>query len=150
MLRISQCPWRLAKLGLQMNSSQQRFLNKRKKASVKNSNTEAGPVPLALFWSEFYSPPQGPQRALEIFQSSKRKQFWPTYAFQWFPWIPSLFHTIFDTKTFLSQRDHSHTVRVTNAQLKKNAGPISQNSSFMLFKAVKTINSAPLQKFQRY
>jgi hypothetical protein len=36
---------RLAKLGLQMNSSQQQFLNKRKKASVKNSNTEAGPVP---------------------------------------------------------------------------------------------------------
>jgi hypothetical protein len=32
-----------------MNSSQQRFLNKGKKASVKNSNTEAGPVPEALF-----------------------------------------------------------------------------------------------------
>jgi hypothetical protein len=32
-----------------MNSSQQQFLNKRKKASVKNSNTEAGPVPLVLF-----------------------------------------------------------------------------------------------------
>jgi hypothetical protein len=48
------------------------------------------------------------------------------------------FFTRFSTqKTFLSQRDHSHTVRVANAQLKKNAGPISQNSSFMLFKAVK-------------
>jgi hypothetical protein len=45
MLRISQIHGRLAKLGLQMNSSQQRFLNKGKKASVKNSNTEAGPVP---------------------------------------------------------------------------------------------------------
>ena len=45
MLRISQIHGRLAKLGLQMNSSQQQFLNKRKKASVKNSNTEAGPVP---------------------------------------------------------------------------------------------------------
>ena len=53
------------------------------------------------------------------------------------------FHTVFNTKTFLSQRDHSHTVRVANAQLKKNAGPISQNSSFMLFKAVKIINSTP-------
>jgi hypothetical protein len=49
MLRISQIHGRLAKLGLQMNSSQQQFLNKRKKASVKNSNTEAGPVPLVLF-----------------------------------------------------------------------------------------------------
>ena len=49
MLRSSQIHRQLAKLGLQMNSSQQRFLNKRKKASVKNSNTEAGPVPLALF-----------------------------------------------------------------------------------------------------
>ena len=45
MLRISQIHGRLAKLGLQMNSSQQQFLNKRKKASAKNSNTEAGPVP---------------------------------------------------------------------------------------------------------
>jgi hypothetical protein len=53
------------------------------------------------------------------------------------------FHTVFNAKTFLSQRDHSHTVRVANAQLKKNAGPISQNSSFMLFKAVKIINSTP-------
>ena len=43
----------LAKLGLQMNSSQQQFLNKGKKASVKNPNTEADPVPFALFWSEF-------------------------------------------------------------------------------------------------
>jgi capsule polysaccharide export protein KpsE/RkpR len=49
----------------------------------------------------------------------------------------AFFHTVFNAKTFLSQRDHSHTVRVANAQLKKNAGPISQNSSFMLFKAVK-------------
>jgi hypothetical protein len=40
----------LAKLGLQMNSSQQQFLNKGKKASVKNPNTEADPVPFALFW----------------------------------------------------------------------------------------------------
>ena len=30
MLRISQCPWAACKLGLQMNSSQQRFLNKEK------------------------------------------------------------------------------------------------------------------------
>jgi hypothetical protein len=49
MLRISQIHGRLAKLGLQMNSSQQQFLNKEKRASVKNSNTEAGPVPLVLF-----------------------------------------------------------------------------------------------------
>jgi hypothetical protein len=28
-------------------------LKQRKKASVKNPNTEADPVPLALFWSEF-------------------------------------------------------------------------------------------------
>jgi hypothetical protein len=49
MLRISQSPWAACKLGLQMNSSQQRFLNKEKRASVKNSNTEAGPVPFALF-----------------------------------------------------------------------------------------------------
>jgi hypothetical protein len=53
MLRISQCPWAACKLGLQMNSSQQQFLNKGKKASVKNPNTEADPVPFALFWSEF-------------------------------------------------------------------------------------------------
>jgi len=53
------------------------------------------------------------------------------------------FHTVFNAKTFLSQRDHSHTVRVANAQLKKNAGPISHNSSFMLFKAVKIIKSTP-------
>ena len=49
MLRISQIHGQLAKLGLQMNSSQQQFLNKEKRASVKNSNTEAGPVPFALF-----------------------------------------------------------------------------------------------------
>jgi hypothetical protein len=36
-----------------MNSSQQQFVNKGKKASVKNPNTEADPVPFALFWSEF-------------------------------------------------------------------------------------------------
>jgi hypothetical protein len=49
----------LAKLGLQMNSSQQQFLNKGKKASVKNPNTEADPVPFALFWSEFLQSPTG-------------------------------------------------------------------------------------------
>ena len=59
MLRISQCPWAACKLGLQMNSSQQQFLNKRKKASVKNPNTEADPVPFALFWSEFFQSPTG-------------------------------------------------------------------------------------------
>jgi hypothetical protein len=32
-----------------MNSSQQRFLNKGKRAQLKNPNTEAGPVPFALF-----------------------------------------------------------------------------------------------------
>ena len=59
MLRSSQIHRQLAKLGLQMNSSQQRFLNKRKKASVKNPNTEADPVPFALFWSEFLQSPTG-------------------------------------------------------------------------------------------
>ncbi len=48
MLRISQDPWAACKLGLQMISSQQQFLN-RKKASVKNPNEEVNPVPLALF-----------------------------------------------------------------------------------------------------
>jgi hypothetical protein len=35
MFRISQCPWAACKLGLQMNSSQQQFLNKGKRPQLK-------------------------------------------------------------------------------------------------------------------
>jgi hypothetical protein len=126
-----------------MNSSQQQFLNKRKKASVKNSNTEAGPVPLVLFDPDSTVPHRARWGRWRFFQSSKGSNFDQRMHFNDFHGFLRFFHTVFNAKTFLSQRDHSHTVRVANAQLKKNAGPISQNSSFMLFKAVKIINSTP-------
>jgi hypothetical protein len=56
-------------------SSQQQFLNKGKKASVKNPNTEADPVPFALFRSEFFSPPLGTQRAFGGFSKFKKRRF---------------------------------------------------------------------------
>jgi hypothetical protein len=65
----------LAKLGLQMNSSQQQFLNKGKKASVKNPNTEADPVPFALFGQNSNSPPLGTQRAFGVFSKFKKRRF---------------------------------------------------------------------------
>jgi hypothetical protein len=82
--------------------------------------------------------PTGPAEGVgDFFQSSKGSNFDQRMHFNDFHGFLRFFHTVFNAKTFLSQRDHSHTVRVANAQLKKNAGPISQNSSFMLFKAVK-------------
>jgi hypothetical protein len=53
------------------------------------------------------------------------------------------FHTIFDTKTSLSQRDHSPTVRLADAQLKMNAGLTSQKFVFYAFQSGKIINSTP-------
>jgi hypothetical protein len=56
------------------------------------------------------------------------------------------FFTRFSTqKTFLSQRDHSHTVPLANAQLTRMPGRFLKNSSFCFIKAVKIINSAPLK-----
>jgi hypothetical protein len=47
MLRISQDPWAAGKLGLQILSAQQRFLNKKNKPRLKSPNTEVKPVPSA-------------------------------------------------------------------------------------------------------
>ncbi len=75
MLRICQKSIGSLQLGLQMNSSQQRFLNKRKRASVKNSNTEAGPVPLALFDQNSTVPHRARRGRWRFFQSSKGSNF---------------------------------------------------------------------------
>jgi hypothetical protein len=53
MLRISQDPWAACKTWSSNEFFSAAVLKQRKKASVKNPNTEAGPVPFALFWSEF-------------------------------------------------------------------------------------------------
>jgi hypothetical protein len=53
MLRISQCPWAACKTWSSNEFFSAAVLKQRKKASVKNPNTEADPVPFALFWSEF-------------------------------------------------------------------------------------------------
>jgi hypothetical protein len=58
-----------------MNSSQQQFLNKGKKASVKNPNTEADPVPLHYFGQNSNSPPLGTQRAFGGFSKFKKRRF---------------------------------------------------------------------------
>ena len=122
-----------------MNSSQQQFLNKGKKASVKNPNTEADPVPFALFWSEFLQSPTGDAWwRLEFFQSSKKRTiltnvclFNGSHGFL-------RFFTRFSTqKTFLSQRDHSHTVPLAKAQLTRMPSQFLKNSSFKLFQSGK-------------
>jgi len=59
MLRISQCPWAACKTWSSNEFFSAAVLKQRKKASVKNPNTEADPVPFALFWSEFLQSPTG-------------------------------------------------------------------------------------------
>jgi len=146
MLRISQSPWAACKLGLQMNSSQQQFLNKEKGASVKNSNTEADPVPFALFWSEFYSPPLGPQRAFGDFSKFKKMRFWPTYAFQRFPWISLLFSHGFQHKNFsFTARPLAHRSACQRATPNECRADFSKIRLLCFIKAVKIINSAPLK-----
>ena len=127
----------LAKLGLQMNSSQQQFLNKGKRPQLKIQTQKRIRYLLHYFGQNSNSPPPGTQRAFGVSQSSKRGDFDQRMLFNGSHGFLRFFTRFSTQKTFLSQRDHSHTVRVANAQLKKNAGPISQNSSFMLFKAVK-------------
>ncbi len=120
-----------------MNSSQQQFLNKGKKASVKNPNTEADPVPLHYFGQNSNSPPLGTQRAFGGFSKFKKRRFWPTYAFQRFPWISSLFHTVFNSKSLtftarpLAYRSACQSATYTNA------GLISQKFVFMLHQSSK-------------
>ena len=53
MLQISQDPWAACKTWSSNEFFSAAVLKQRKKASVKNPNTVADPVPLALFWSEF-------------------------------------------------------------------------------------------------
>ncbi len=98
MLQISQIHGRLAKLGLQMKSSQQRFLNKEKRPRLKIQT----PKRVRYLWHyliRILQSPTGPAEGVGDFSKFKRKQFWPTYAFQWFPWISSLFHTVFNAKS---------------------------------------------------
>jgi hypothetical protein len=57
--------------------------------------------------------------------------------FQQLPWISSLFHTVFNTKSLLSQRDHSHTVWLAKAQLVRMPGQFLKNSSFKLHQSGK-------------
>jgi hypothetical protein len=56
------------------------------------------------------------------------------------------FFTRFSTqKTFLSQRDHSHTGPLAKAQLTRMPSQFLKNSSFKLFQSDKNNNSAPLR-----
>jgi hypothetical protein len=57
--------------------------------------------------------------------------------FQRLPWISSLFHTVFNTKSLLSQRDHSHTIRLAKAQLVRMPGQFLKNLSFKLHQSGK-------------
>jgi hypothetical protein len=52
MLRISQDPWAACKTWSSNEFFSAAVLKQKKKASIKNPNTEAVPVPFALFWSE--------------------------------------------------------------------------------------------------
>jgi hypothetical protein len=121
-----------------MNSSQQQFLNKGEKASVKNPNTEADPVPFALFWSELLQSPTGDAWwRLEFFKVQKRGPFWPTYAFSTTPMDFFAFSHGFQHKKFtftawpLAHRSACQSATYTNA------GPISQKFVFMLHQSGK-------------
>ena len=126
-------------------------LKQRKRAQLKTQTPKRVRYLLHYFDQNSYSPPLGPQRAFGGFSKFKKRYFWPTYAFQRFPWISSLFHTVFNTKSLIfTARPLAHRSACQRATY-TNAGPISQKFVFYASsKAVKIINSAPLQKFQRY
>jgi hypothetical protein len=74
---------------------------------------------------------------LEFFKVQKEDHFDQRMPFQRLPWISSLFHTVFNAKSLLSQRDHSHTVRLAKAQLIRMPGQVLKNSSLMLHQSGK-------------
>ncbi len=73
MLQISQCPWAACKLGLQMNSSQQQFLNKGKRPQLKIQTQKQIRYLLHYFGKIFNSPPPGTLMEFGVFQSSKKR-----------------------------------------------------------------------------
>jgi hypothetical protein len=84
-------------------------LKQRKKASVKNPNTEADPVPFALFWKDFQQSPTGDADGVWSFSKFKKEDnFDQRMPFQQLPWISSLFHSVFQHKKVCF---HSETTR---------------------------------------
>ncbi len=73
MLRISQCPWAACKTWSSNEFFSAAVLKQRKKASVKNPNTEADRYLLHCFGKNSNSPPPGTQMAFGVFQSSKKR-----------------------------------------------------------------------------
>jgi hypothetical protein len=89
--------------------------------------------------------------AFGVFSKFKKEDhFDQRMPFQWLPWISSLFHTVFNTKSLLSQQDHSHTVRLAKAQLTRMLGRFLKNLSFMLHQSGKNNKLGSVKKFQRF
>ena len=148
-MRISQFPWAACKLGLQMNSSQQQFLNKEKRPQLKIQTPKRIRYLLHYFGQNSNSPPLGTQGGFGVFQSSKRGTIDQRMLFNDSHGLLRFF-TRFSTQKLVFHSEITRTpFGLPTRNLKECRADFSK-SSFMLFKAVKIINSAPLQKFQRY
>jgi hypothetical protein len=134
-----------------MNSSQQQFLNKGKKASVKNPNTEADPVPFALFLSEFQQSPTGDAEGVWSFFKVQKEAILTNVCFSTAPMDFFAFSHGFQLKKL---NFHSETTRTPFGLPTRNLHECRANFSkirlLCFVKAVKIINSAPLKKFQRF
>jgi hypothetical protein len=82
--------------------------------------------------------PTGDADAVWSFSKFKKEDdFDQRMPFQRLPWISSFFHTVFNTKSVLSLRDHSHTVWLAKAQINRMLGQFLKNLSFMLHQSGK-------------
>jgi hypothetical protein len=108
MLPISQSPWVACKLGLQMNSSQQQFLNKEKGPQLKFQTPKRVRYLLHYFDQNSNSPPLGPQRAFGDFSKFKKEAHLTNICFSTVPIDFFAFSHGFQRKKF---DFHSETTR---------------------------------------
>ena len=112
-------------------------LKQRKRARLKIQTPRRVRYLLHYFDQNSTVPHWARRGRLEIFQSSKGSNFDQRMLFNGSHGFLRFFTRFSTQKVWLSQRDHSHTIRLANAQLKWMPGRFLKNSSFMLFKAVK-------------